>query len=59
MNGIIVDSDGLGQVNIAPDIDDDGNVTVNDVVRVAYMVVGKIPQDLKADFNNNGRLTIC
>ena len=31
---------------------------VEDLSYVAYMVVGKAKPDLKADFNNNGRVDI-
>ncbi|RLI77556.1 hypothetical protein DRP04_11240 [Archaeoglobales archaeon] len=40
------------------DLDGDGNVTINDVTMVAYMITGKMKPDLGADFNNNGRIDI-
>jgi len=40
------------------DFDGDGKIDIGDVARVAYMVVGKEPEDLAADFNGNGVVDI-
>ncbi|WP_292489688.1 PKD domain-containing protein [Methanoculleus sp. 10] len=40
------------------DVTGDGIVDISDVARVAYMVVGKEPEDLAADFNGNGAVDI-
>ncbi|MFQ6055551.1 MAG: fibronectin type III domain-containing protein [Methanosarcinales archaeon] len=48
-------------VNYTPvrgDFNDNGRVDIGDATYVAYMVVGKVPEDLKADFNGNGRVDI-
>jgi len=40
------------------DVTGDGKVDISDVSKVAYMVVGKEPADLAADFNENGKVDI-
>jgi hypothetical protein len=40
------------------DVTGDGEVDIGDVSKVAYMVVGKEPADLAADFNGNGAVDI-
>jgi len=40
------------------DFNGDGVVDIGDVARVAYMVVGKEPEDLAADLNGNGVVDI-
>jgi len=40
------------------DFNGDGIVDIGDVSKVAYMVVGKEPEDLAADFNGNGKVDI-
>lgn len=40
------------------DLNSDGNVNIGDAAKVAFMVVGKVPQDLNADFNSNGFVDI-
>jgi PKD repeat protein len=40
------------------DFNGNGVVDIADVSYVAYIVVGKMPQDLRADFNKNGRVDI-
>ncbi|MFQ6063675.1 MAG: dockerin type I repeat-containing protein, partial [Methanosarcinales archaeon] len=40
------------------DFNGNGRVDIGDATYVAYMVVGKVPEDLKADFNGNGRVDI-
>lgn len=61
----VVDDDGLTNstskkivVVRAGDFNGDGEVDIGDVVYVAYIVIGKLPQDLRADFNDNGRVDI-
>ena len=41
-----------------PDINGDKKFDLNDVVYIAYMVVGKIRPNVMADFNHNGRVDI-
>jgi PKD repeat protein len=45
-------------VTVKGDFSGDGEVDIGDVSRVAYMVVGKEPEDLAADFNGNGKVDI-
>jgi parallel beta-helix repeat protein len=45
-------------VTVKGDFNGNGIVDIGDVAYVAYMVVGRIPQDLRADFNGNGRVDI-
>ncbi|MFQ6120174.1 MAG: choice-of-anchor V domain-containing protein [Methanosarcinales archaeon] len=40
------------------DLDGNGEVDIEDVTAVAYMVVGLTPEDLRADFNKNGEVDI-
>ena len=40
------------------DVTGDGIIDISDVSKVAYMVVGKEPEDLVADFNGNGKVDI-
>jgi len=40
------------------DLNGNGKIDIGDVSMVAYMVVGKISQNLEADFNNNSRVDI-
>ena len=40
------------------DLNGDGVVDIGDVSNVAYMVVGKAPEDPAADFNGNGKVDI-
>ncbi|MFQ6061984.1 MAG: dockerin type I domain-containing protein, partial [Methanosarcinales archaeon] len=40
------------------DFNGNGRVDIGDVTYVAYMVVGKVPEDPSADFNGNGRVDI-
>jgi len=41
-------------IRLRGDFNGVGGVDIGDVAKVAYMVVGKEPQDLEADFNRNG-----
>ena len=43
---------------IVPPGENAGVVDIGDVALVAYMVVGKTPEDLLADFNGNGIIDI-
>jgi|GEM_PF-5526809 len=43
---------------IKGDFNCDGMIDIGDACYVAYIVVGKIPQDLRADFNGNERVDI-
>ena len=45
-------------VIVKGDFNGNNEVDIGDVAYVAHMVVGKIPQDLRADFNNNGRVDV-
>ncbi len=45
-------------VTIKGDFSGNGKIDVSDVNAVAWMVIGKVKQDLRADFNNNGRVDI-
>ncbi|MFY1642735.1 PKD domain-containing protein, partial [Methanoculleus bourgensis] len=45
-------------VTIKGDFNGEDGVDIGDVSRVAYMVVGKEPEDLAADFNGNGVVDI-
>ena len=50
-----------GYITVTPprgDVTGDGIVDISDVSKVAYMVVGKEPADLAADFNGNERVDI-
>ncbi|MFQ6071727.1 MAG: dockerin type I domain-containing protein [Methanosarcinales archaeon] len=40
------------------DFDGNGRVDIGDATYVAYMVVGKVLEELEADFNGNGRVDI-
>lgn len=40
------------------DLNNNGIIDIGDVSRVAYMVAGKIPENLEADFNGNGVVDI-
>lgn len=51
INGSIV-------VGVNGDFNNNGRVDIGDVSKVAFMVVGKVPEDLAADFNNNVRVDI-
>ncbi len=46
------------QVGIKGDLNNNGRVDIGDVSKVAFMVAGKVPEDLNADFNNNGRVDV-
>jgi len=43
---------------IKGDLNGNGRVDIADAAKVAYMVVGKLPQDMNADFNGNRRVDI-
>ena len=45
-------------IRVKGDFKGDGVVDIGDVALVAYMVVGKTPEDLLADFNGNGIIDI-
>ena len=45
-------------VVVAGDLNDNGYVDIGDVAKVAFMVAGKVPEELSADFNNNGYVDI-
>jgi len=45
-------------VTVKGDFNGNGKVDIGDVSKVAYMVVGKDPEDLGADFNGNGAVDI-
>jgi|GEM_PF-3392735 len=45
-------------VPVKGDFNGNEEVDIGDVTYVAHMVVGKIPQDLRADFNGNNRVDI-
>jgi thermitase len=45
-------------IRVKGDFKGDGAVDIGDVALVAYMVVGKAPEDLLADFNENGIIDI-
>ena len=50
-----------GYITVTPprgDVTGDGIIDISDVAKVAYMVVGRAPADLVADFNGNGRIDI-
>ena len=40
------------------DFNNNGNVDIGDVAKVAYMLVDKVADDIGADFNGNGRVDI-
>jgi len=40
------------------DLNGNNKIDIGDAAMVAYMVVGKIPQNPAADFNNNGYVDI-
>jgi len=50
--------DGMITVCIKGDFNGNGRVDIGDVAKVAFMVAGKVPEDLNADFNGNGRVDI-
>ena len=50
--------DGQITVGIKGDFNGNGKVDIGDVAKVAFMVVGKEPEDLNADFNENGRVDV-
>jgi len=45
-------------VRVKGDFNGEDGVDIGDVSKVAYMVVGKEPEDLAADFNGNGVVDI-
>ncbi|MFQ6072195.1 MAG: hypothetical protein ACE5KT_05770, partial [Methanosarcinales archaeon] len=45
-------------LHIKGDFNGNDIVDLGDVTYVAYMIVGKVPEDLSADFNGNGRVDI-
>lgn len=45
-------------IRVKGDLNDNGLPDIGDAALVAYMVVGKLPQDLLADFNENGAVDI-
>jgi len=45
-------------IRVKGDFNDNSLVDIGDAALVAYMVVGKAPEDLLADFNGNGRVDI-
>ena len=50
-----------GYITVTPprgDVTGDGIIDISDVAKVAYMVVGKEPADLAADFNRNDQVDI-
>ena len=51
-------ADGMITVGIKDDFNNNGRVDIGDVAKVAFMVAGKVPEDLNADFNENGRVDI-
>jgi len=48
----------LSVVGLKGDLNDNGRIDIGDVVKTAYMEVGKVPYDPKADFNLNGEIDI-
>ncbi|WP_169336372.1 NosD domain-containing protein [Archaeoglobus sulfaticallidus] len=61
----VIDNDGstnslskLLVVAVKGDFNDNNEVDIGDVSYVAYIVLGKMPQDLRADFNGNRRVDI-
>ena len=45
-------------IRLRGDLDGSGDIDVTDVNYLAYMIVGKAPSDLTADFNGNKRVDI-
>ena len=45
-------------VGIKGDFNNNGRVNIGDVTNVAFMIAGKMPEELSADFNENGRVDI-
>ena len=45
-------------VVVAGDLNYNGYVDIGDVAKVAFMVAGKVPEELSADFNDNGYVDI-
>lgn len=48
----------LPEIFIKGDFNNNGRVDIGDVSKVAFMVAGKVPEDLAAGFNDNGRVDI-
>jgi len=49
---------GAFTVRVKGDLNNNDRVDIGDAALVAYMVVGKVPEDLLADFNDNGAVDI-
>ncbi|HJH31696.1 MAG TPA: hypothetical protein C5S50_05870 [Methanosarcinaceae archaeon] len=45
-------------IGIKGDFNNNGYVDIGDVAKVAFMVAGKVPEELSADFNDNGYVDI-
>jgi len=50
--------DGLITIGIKGDLNNNGYVDIGDVAKVAFMVAGKVPEELSVDFNANGYVDI-
>jgi len=49
---------GAFTVRVKGDLNNNDRVDIGDAALAAYMVVGKVPEDLLADFNQNGIVDI-
>jgi subtilisin family serine protease len=54
----ITSADGIISIRVKGDFNGNGFVDIGDVSKVAYMVAGKIPEDMTADFNGDDRVDI-
>jgi hypothetical protein len=61
-NGFIVNANVVnGSITVIPrtgDVNNDGNVDINDAVLIALMIVGESLENPSADLNGNGRIDI-
>jgi len=54
----ITSVEGLISVKVKGDFNSNGIVDIGDISKVAYMVAGKMPEDMTADFNGDGQVDI-